>query len=986
MANLLGFRRPQFSEEAAWLPDWLQNSQTTACDKLTKESDEAHIKLSEGNVIEKAREDSQYHNCCLFLSGADSAAFSLASPSASVLHLNLHLSSDGNLQYTQSLPFDSYQADIAKEMSLLLKPMTTAVPEVIPESPCSKGKSHVKRSKEGPYKDGHFDHAVEISIAASEALLIHELLENEESSAVVSALDLLDVSLKVKQARLHWVEENSLSNDQLNESVDYLSDLDDSSMADAFLDVGLCATSGDRRMSDSIMSPLNRSPQIDLEADNHFGQSEVPILEVTVGCTPEKFSEENLDMDINSAKELQHDVTYRDGKYPVLKCDIGGLELCTTSQENAQSETAELVNIQAELTMPKPDPRPPQPQPQPQLTANSSQSQDQKAPEDCQLKHHLLGRFNSGWLGGWTKKDDSPYFILDTKTYTSNALAVETSSLSESIDVPDKSSYVDGQESKLLTSAQAGTAVNVTALTNMIKDEMLISPEIAKHSSSPSIDPLCSVVPCSLLSDTPQSVQIGQLFQKVGEDLNKNVLCIASRDRDDSVNFTSELMVRVQGMPTVNNKDSDIEVQKRSASLNKYSVLLPSQNKIGMDPISHDQFVYQCINGKESCHSKGEVGIPTRLPEQELPVLQIKGIQFLHAAEGLCRDEKLDRFAYQKVSDDIPLQKTTHVSPMDVTCAQNIQVPRRKRVRFKEDEAELEQSKWLHIQKRTAGSEFISTPKSKKLRILNRQPERETYSQEVKRKLTNCSSSKVDKLIFHGLEFLLTGFSKKREKEVEQLIISYGGIVLLDIPSPSSEQKITFQSNCQKLPVVLCLKKVETTKFLFGCAINACILKVDWLLDSVSAGSVLQPEKYMVLSNQADGRHTTLTLPRVCKLIFEGVGIMFHGKRSFCTSLSMIFKYGGGRVFKTLQSLVQSSERKKLTIQVVVAEDRSMVSRHLKHCALERSLPVVPASWIINSFHSGKLLPFTESDYNFPKPMKKTSLEMPQSLCLSQEI
>ncbi|CAM8949097.1 unnamed protein product [Rhodiola kirilowii] len=918
MANLLGFRRPQFSEEAAWLPDWLQNSQTTACDKLTKESDEAHIKLSEGNVIEKAREDSQYHNCCLFLSGADSAAFSLASPSASVLHLNLHLSSDGNLQYTQSLPFDSYQADIAKEMSLLLKPMTTAVPEVIPESPCSKGKSHVKRSKEGPYKDGHFDHAVEISIAASEALLIHELLENEESSAVVSALDLLDVSLKVKQARLHWVEENSLSNDQLNESVDYLSDLDDSSMADAFLDVGLCATSGDRRMSDSIMSPLNRSPQIDLEADNHFGQSEVPILEVTVGCTPEKFSEENLDMDINSAKELQHDVTYRDGKYPVLKCDIGGLELCTTSQENAQSETAEL---QAELTMPKPDPRPPQPQPQPQLTANSSQSQDQKAPEDCQLKHHLLGRFNSGWLGGWTKKDDSPYFILDTKTYTSNALAVETSSLSESIDVPDKSSYVDGQESKLLTSAQAGTAVNVTALTNMIKDEMLISPEIAKHSSSPSIDPLCSVVPCSLLSDTPQSVQIGQLFQKVGEDLNKNVLCIASRDRDDSVNFTSELMVRVQGMPTVNNKDSDIEVQKRSASLNKYSVLLPSQNKIGMDPISHDQFVYQCINGKESCHSKGEVGIPTRLPEQELPVLQIKGIQFLHAAEGLCRDEKLDRFAYQKVSDDIPLQKTTHVSPMDVTCAQNIQVPRRKRVRFKEDEAELEQSKWLHIQKRTAGSEFISTPKSKKLRILNRQPERETYSQEVKRKLTNCSSSKV-----------------------------------------------------------------ETTKFLFGCAINACILKVDWLLDSVSAGSVLQPEKYMVLSNQADGRHTTLTLPRVCKLIFEGVGIMFHGKRSFCTSLSMIFKYGGGRVFKTLQSLVQSSERKKLTIQVVVAEDRSMVSRHLKHCALERSLPVVPASWIINSFHSGKLLPFTESDYNFPKPMKKTSLEMPQSLCLSQEI
>lgn len=37
--------------------------------------------------------------------------------------------------------------------------------------------------------------------------------------------------------------------------------------------------------------------------------------------------------------------------------------------------------------------------------------------------------------------------------------------------------------------------------------------------------------------------------------------------------------------------------------------------------------------------------------------------------------------------------------------------------------------------------------------------------------------------------------------------------------------------------------QLQTTKFLYGCAVNAPILKVKWLADSVAAGSVVPPEK-----------------------------------------------------------------------------------------------------------------------------------------------
>ena len=41
----------------------------------------------------------------------------------------------------------------------------------------------------------------------------------------------------------------------------------------------------------------------------------------------------------------------------------------------------------------------------------------------------------------------------------------------------------------------------------------------------------------------------------------------------------------------------------------------------------------------------------------------------------------------------------------------------------------------------------------------------------------------------------------------------------------------------------ICRLQLQTTKFLYGCAVNAFLLKAAWVNDSIKAGSVLLPDK-----------------------------------------------------------------------------------------------------------------------------------------------
>lgn len=91
----------------------------------------------------------------------------------------------------------------------------------------------------GCLKNAEVSDAIELSVVASEALVIHELLKVELDSAAVSVEAVLEASIQVKKARIESLES---AHEIINEEVDLsdsLSDLDNSTMRDAFDDVGL---------------------------------------------------------------------------------------------------------------------------------------------------------------------------------------------------------------------------------------------------------------------------------------------------------------------------------------------------------------------------------------------------------------------------------------------------------------------------------------------------------------------------------------------------------------------------------------------------------------------------------------------------------------------------------------------------------------------------------------------------------------------------
>lgn len=51
-------------------------------------------------------------------------------------------------------------------------------------------------------------------------------------------------------------------------------------------------------------------------------------------------------------------------------------------------------------------------------------------------------------------------------------------------------------------------------------------------------------------------------------------------------------------------------------------------------------------------------------------------------------------------------------------------------------------------------------------------------------------------------------------------------------------------------------------------------------------------------------------------------------------------QHGGGQVFKTLQGLIQTLETGRISMGVVVADEESCASRHLRHCAMEQNIPM----------------------------------------------
>ncbi|XAR63558.1 hypothetical protein NMG60_11023532 [Bertholletia excelsa] len=665
------------------------------------------------------------------------------------------------------------------------------------------------------------------------------------------------------------------------------------------------------------------------------------------------------------------------------------------------------------------------------------------------------------------QKETNASALVETKNakVIPEFLVVETSYLSESGDiVPDENSFVQKEDKEFNKDSQSSMPSD--GLYNRAEEHILLSQDIMKSSLS-SIDPLCSVVPCSISSEN-----VCYTLGQIPDDEANARKCIRSSpenfdvDMQKTSNLNAELVQEDwQTVRESNGDGSQPAVHRQLTTLRSYSTLLPpgsgfmERDSVNCSVSLLTGYSSGFLSAKQSMWSnRGSTGLQPLKPMHmcstvgerkenhqallsENPVLDLM-IQERNNDEGtkvgidlqapmkkykcspliLNQGTYLPFPAFQGFISDLSAEKNRerHVIPRGdnelpqsrnlkrekfkhkVACgtqgqAENLQlnckvahdteVQKRKRVCFLETNILLTQKK--NLQRLHSSHRDCSRAAARTGRCMRNSKEKfsQREAREVKRCRTGFKDKACKRLIFQGLEFLLTGFSRKKEKEIEGLIRKYGGIVLFDIP-PHLKGKRNSRLKRQQLPIVLCLKKLETTKFLYGCAVNAYVLKVNWLTDSIAAGSALPPEKYMIISNNAGEKCITIgrTMYRNSHtFIFDGVGIMLHGKHSFCTRLAQVFKHGGGQVFKTLGCLVQNLDTAKISVGAIVAEDESRASRHLKHYASERNISTMPASWIINSLHAGRLLPLVEKKQSSHLPALKT-MEFPAPTAFSEEI
>ncbi|KAI3416626.1 uncharacterized protein J3R85_015248 [Psidium guajava] len=832
----LGFRRPQFSEDLAWLPDWLQQSQSEYPAEQPLESAALFREnVGEDKRLELSSKDGGgYTGCRLFLSAEDGSPFlsgedgsptSYAQSPGKVLHFHIRFSynSGSQSQCTKSQESNASLAGLQSSKGTQVQRVEIA------SQPVEKVRARVYgEDLRRHLKDADVNAAVELSIAASEAMAIHELVGCES----IPAAAVVEFALRLKEARLRESEEVS---DYVIKRTEEDIDLDDIAMLDAFEDVGLSAIDhNERGIGDFDISQVKETPSSEIPCDNGSPSEETRIyfdkmnaqnhahdalaldkqperdslLEYSpYECRKSAFGDKDWGsptFDVASHVDMLHESALKESF--VLSVEKAGAGMVENALCDQQAESF-VNNIS-------------------QCPGNIGEYRQVYLTEE---------RFQSRWLGGWATKDTEVPAELKEKSTRTRSIAKffvhETSFLSESADIaPDENSVVQigisTQNAPQLKMAFEGSC-------DEVNEGITFSQEIVKSSSLLSADPLCSFVPCSI------STENHGLHQE------------------------------------------------------------PSQNCIEID-------------GEKLSDLASELGLATK----DAAALQVH----------LLRKRKLPL-----LSDDRKWRHNMDSWRLAGDCSQKSNL---RQITLPLNAANIRQDK----NNRVNGRKRVS------------------FSSEVDLQLQQP-------LIFHKMEFLLTGFSTRKEKDIERLIQKHGGEVLLDIPLANLRGKGSSKVLSKQQPLVISPRKLKTAKFLYGCAIRAFILKVTWIAKSISAGSLVSPDKYLIISNQVD----VMFLPIGKSLphsnggsIFGQVGIMLHGKKSFYNKFSEVIKQGGGVAYKTLQQLVHCLHNGKVSVGIIVTEYEGRPSRHLRQCALERKIPIMTMSWIIESLYAGKLLSVLE--------------------------
>ncbi|KAK7271509.1 hypothetical protein RJT34_27471 [Clitoria ternatea] len=1081
-------RSPYFSEDVAWLPCWFQNLRTNGFNELAKESQAPYnqeakdLASSEENTDDCkdfhtiSREEGRYKSCHLFLSGDNSSPISVASSPENVFHFSLRLSSDVDSLFCLNQDLSESHDVVAPSKALSLKPVQPSIefredtnsmmdhlvcePDVsaafIPETMQKDASEPLvdaidsvgqqkERSKIKCFESMDITNAVELSIVASEALVIHDLAKMDFVSETICTEALLEIALHVKQARLEGLQDGFHSSGEESDCSDSLSDLNDFIMEDAFEDIGLpIGVPFEDNLCNSATIQVKGVPHAENGSQHNKKHSDNELISQFVNMndkSKQKQLEFNMEMEMQQNTDLPLHSLYYEME---MQSDDPCLGAHTPKNvENHFPISDQFIENSANILAPNQTvglamvdsiPIKPLKSVDPSLVENSGNSKNENratflAPE----------RFRSRWLGGWTSKElDSSSLNRNNTERIPKFPVRETSFLTESVDVvPDESSCVLKHDPKCAIGSRLSMPSEDSQ--NKLDEGKLQSQDVVRCSSLSLTDPLCSVVPCSISSETHIDKEndardfvpsISEFEVDNFERISDKNVTLGCRD----VKIMSVLDGKDIPFTTTKMGEQMTEKLTRAehASLKTYSMIQPNQdlnlncdltafltNQSESDATSLGTRISESLSATEHADvnkneennqylvdhkSIIEITNDKSGDELELKAADASGI-LAEPTKGRRPPFILNRrtgrwrlLGPKIVVEGIGLEKNTERRVTAVQHQQNnnhselpieCNKPHGGHVRVKKQVHFSEKVEEIHPKRKLSKLESsykrCSSVRAKRQRVSKSLT---TLGPHLKHSLTNNCRSFVNEFIFHGIEFLLTGLSSQRERDLEALIRNSGGVVIYDIPSPqNSRSKRSSALPHLKLPIILCTRKLQTTKFLYGCAVGASILKLDWLTDCLASGTILQPAKYMILPNRNDMKWTRIgaAVQRHQKHVFQRVGIVLHGKHSFCTKLASIIKHGGGQVFKTLQWLVRSTDEERTLVGVIVVEDKTTISRHLKQCAKERNIPMVPYNWIIQSLYSGKLFPFTEEKNKLSLPFVKVS-EAPSSSDMSEEI
>ncbi|KAH1046030.1 hypothetical protein J1N35_036814 [Gossypium stocksii] len=394
----------------------------------------------------------------------------------------------------------------------------------------SLGKVTVRNLKSSNTKD-----AVKLSFAVSEALVIHELVKSDSGTKALPTVAVLEAAFQVKQTRLESSEDTFDCPTETSDKMDFLSDLDDLTMADAFEDVGLYFSCFSNQHAYCSNVSLVKDTPVSEDCFRSGNRTE----------NAEHFSLQNKPSDYPTSSPKNSD--------PILHEVVEEI-----SHVSATAERVGFSKVDASL--------------QSQADLHCSDLCDLKnAAGESNASAFVIDGYKSRWLGGWTGKKEADPEQLKPKTKNiSKCFVAETSFFSESADVaPDENSLVKKCANERSNIA-SDHSVHFEGLPDKVDEGIMVSQDVISSCTS-LVDPLCSIVPCSISLENAVT-ELGQNrnsregsarncpFSSVGPQNENTHIESIFETRQDLPEFDGS---NIQGMQSECNNDMKVPARKR---------------------------------------------------------------------------------------------------------------------------------------------------------------------------------------------------------------------------------------------------------------------------------------------------------------------------------------------------------------------------------------------------------------------------------------